>query len=73
MSNNDTNDLVFAVKDRNGFYYIGMNKWDKQVRKATLYRQYKYAKEMCDDIRFIERDTYIVRIRIMELDEVDYE
>ena len=73
MSNNDTNDLVFAVKDRNGFYYTGMNKWDKQVRKATLYRQYKYAKEMCDDIRFIERDTYIVRIRIMELDEVDYE
>ena len=66
-------DLVFAVKDRNGFYYTGMNKWDKQLRKATLYRQYKYAKEMRDDQRFIERDTYIVRVRIMELNEVEYD
>lgn len=71
MSNTD--DIVFAVKDIEGFYYTGMNKWDKQVRKATLYRQYRYAKDMRDDIRFIERDTYIVRVRITELEEVDYE
>lgn len=71
MSNTD--DIVFAVKDREGFYYTGMNKWDKQVRKATLYRQYGYAKDMRDDKRFIERDTYIVRVRITELEEVDYE
>lgn len=73
MNNYDTDDFVFAVKDRDGFYYTGMNKWDKQLRKASLYRQYKYAKEMCDDIRWIERDTYIVRVRILELNEVDYD
>lgn len=71
MDNSD--DFVFAVKDREGFYYTGMNKWDKQLRKATLYRQYKYAKDMRDNIRFIERDTYIIRVRITELNEVDYE
>ena len=69
--NND--DFVFAVKDREGCYFIGYNKWDKQLRKAKLYHSYKYAKEIRDDIRFIERDTFIVRVRITELDECNYE
>lgn len=69
--NND--DFIFAVKDREGYYFIGYNRWDKQLRKAKLYHSYKYAKEIRDDIRFIERDTFIVRVRITELDECNYE
>lgn len=64
----NTDDFVFAVKDRDGFYFIGFNKWDKQLRKAKLYYSYKYAKETRDDARFIERDTFIVRVRITELE-----
>lgn len=33
----------------------------------------KYAKENCDDIRFIERDTFIVRVNIFENGEVNYD
>lgn len=66
-------DEAFAVKDRKGYYFIGYNKWDKQLRKAKLYHSYKYAKETCDDIRFIKRDTFIVRIDIYEVCELNYD
>lgn len=69
----NTDDFVFAIKDREGYYFIGFNKWDKQLRKAKLYHSYKYAKETRDDVRFIERDTFIVRVRITELEECCYE
>ena len=69
----DIRDEAFAVKDRDGYYFIGYNKWDNQLRKAKLYHSYKYAKETCDDVRFIERDTFIVRVQIFENGEVDYE
>lgn len=69
----NTDDFAFAVKDREGYYFIGFNKWDKQLRKAKLYHSYKYAKEIRDDVRFIERDTFIVRVRITELEECCYE
>lgn len=66
-------DEAFAVKDRNGYYFIGYNKWDKQLRKAKLYHSYRYAKETCDDIRFIERDTFIVKVNIYDNGECNYE
>lgn len=69
----NTDDFVFVIKDREGYYFIGFNKWDKQLRKAKLYHSYKYAKEIRDDVRFIERDTFIVRVRITELEECCYE
>lgn len=69
----NTDDFAFAVKDREGYYFIGFNKWDKQLRKAKLYHSYKHAKETRDDVRFIERDTFIVRVRITELEECCYE
>ena len=34
---NNINDFAYAIKDKNGFYYIGYNQWDKQLRKAKLY------------------------------------
>ncbi|WP_395546861.1 MULTISPECIES: hypothetical protein [unclassified Lacrimispora] len=69
----DIHDEAFAVKDREGYYFIGYNKWDKQLRKAKLYHSYKYAKETCDDVRFIARDTFIVRVGVFENGEVSYE
>lgn len=64
-------DSVLAVKDSNGYYFIGNNKWDKQLRKAKLYHSYKYAKEIVEDIRFIEHDTFIVRVDIIEGNVLD--
>ena len=69
----NTDDFAYAVKDRDGYYFIGFNKWDKQLRKAKLYHSYNYAKETRDDVRFIERDTFIVRVRIWELEECCYD
>lgn len=50
------------------FILLGLTNGDKQLRKAKLYHSYKYAKETRDDARFIERDTFIVRVRITELE-----
>ena len=66
-------DITLAVKDKNGKYYTGYNQWDKQLRKAKLYHSYKYAKQITDDIRFIEHECFIVRVDIIELDVVEYE
>ena len=68
-----TRDRVLAVKDKDGNYYTGYNKWDKQLRKAKLYHSYKYAKEMVDDIRFIEHEAFMVSVDIIEGEIVDYE
>ena len=65
--------FCMAVKDRDGFYFCGYNQWDKQIRKAKLYHQYRMAKETRDDTRFMEHDTHIVRVRITELEEVNYD
>ena len=65
--------ITFAIKDRNGYFYTGYNTWSKQLRKAKLYNSYKWAKEIRDDIRFVERETFIVRVRTMELDECNYD
>ena len=65
----DNDVITFAVKDRNGYYYTGYNTWSNQLRKAKLYNSYKWAKEIRDDVRFIERDTFIVKVRTIELDE----
>lgn len=69
--NNDV--ITFAVKDKYGCYYTGYNTWSNQLRKAKLYNSYKWAKEIRDDIRFIERETFIVRVRTIELDECCYD
>lgn len=63
-------DLCFAVKDENGFYYCGLKQWDKQIRKAQLFHSFKYAKDVRDDQRWTAiSGTKIVRVRIFEVDE----
>ena len=62
-------DLYFAIKSEYGNYYCGYNSWDKQLRKATLYRSYKQAVNARDDSRWAAFETYIVRVRITEEDE----
>ena len=69
--NRNNDDFVYAVKDNDGYYFIGYNRWDKQIRKARLYRSYKYAKETMEDTRFIARGTFMVRVRITEIGEED--
>lgn len=71
MSEN-TRMQVFAVKDKDDFYYIGYNQWDKQIRKAKLYVSYKQAERMADDERFFERECYLVRVDIVEVCKLDY-
>lgn len=63
---------VFAIKDKNDHYYIGYNKWDKQLRKAKLYTSYKHAQQIVDDVRFIEHESYLVKIDIVDLGKVEY-
>lgn len=66
--NRNTEDIVYAVKDKDDFYFIGYNQWDKQVRKARLYRSYKLAQATVNESRFVRRNPFIVKVKIMELD-----
>lgn len=67
MMNNNIQEFTFVVKDKNGFYFCGYNKWDNQIRKAKMYHSNKYAKEIVE--RFSEREPFLVRVIIMELRE----
>ena len=69
MSN--TNDISYAIKDGIGHYFIGYGKWDKQLRKAKLYHSYKFAEEIRDDARFADRNAKIVKVKIVEIEEVN--
>lgn len=62
-------DICFAVKDENGFYWCGLNKWEDQLRKAQLFHSWKWAVEVRDK-KCGARSTKIVKVRITE--ECDY-
>lgn len=62
-------DICFAVKDEDGFYWRGINKWDKQLRKAQLFHSWKWAAEVREN-KGRDRGAKIVRVRITE--ECDY-
>ena len=70
---NNINDFAYAIKDKNGFYYIGYNyighnQWDKQLRKAKLYHSIFYANQIKEDNRFISRELSIVKVFIEEVE-----
>lgn len=66
-------DITYAVKDKDGNYYAGYDtggyKWEKQLRKAKLYHSLKYAKHVCMDHRAVEREAFVVKVEISELEE----
>lgn len=57
-------DICYAVKDENGFYWCGYNKWENQIRKAKLFHSLKYANEIV--IRYQNKNPITVKVRIME-------
>ena len=65
---NNINDFTYAIKDKNGFYYIGYNQWDKQLRKAKLYHSIFYANQIKEDNKFIGREPFIVKVTIEEVE-----
>ena len=46
---NNINNFAYAIKDKNGFYYIGYTQWDKQLRKDQLYHSIFYANQIKED------------------------
>lgn len=62
-------DICYAVKDENGFYWCGYNKWDKQIRKAKLFHSWKYAVATRDCPRGTSGGAKIVKVRISEMEE----
>ena len=65
---NNINDFAYAIKDKNGFYYIGYNQWDKQLRKAKLYHSIFYANQNKEDNKFISRELSIVKVSMEEVE-----
>ena len=64
-SNRDS--MALVVKDKDGYYYAGMNKWENQLRKAKFYSSNYYANEIVISSRFKSRHPYIVQVRLIEL------
>ena len=61
--------ICYAIKNNNGFYWCGMNYWDKQLRKARLYNSLRWANEVLNDTRFKDEELYIVKVEINEVVE----
>ena len=62
-------DICFAIKDENEYFYCGLNKWDKQLRKAQLFHSFKYAIYVRDSDKRAAVGTKIVKVRIFEMEE----
>lgn len=61
--------ICFVIKDSGGFYWCGMNHWDKQLRKAKLYTSKKWATEVKSDSRFKNMELNIIAVEINEVSE----
>ena len=59
--------VCFAIKDSNGLYWCGLNYWDKQLRKAKLYKSIKWATEVKNNSRFRGKTLSIVSVEIHEV------
>ena len=66
---NNTRDIAYAIKSKNGLYYAGFNKWEDQIRKAKLYHQPLYAQKTIDDRRFVKYEATIIKVEICELED----
>lgn len=60
-------DYGYVIKSSNDTYYMGMNKWDKQLRKAQIYHSERYANAVVNDKRFSWMDLHLVKIEIREI------
>lgn len=56
-------DSGLVIKDEKDNYYCGLNKWDKQLRKAKIYHSERYAKEYMDRC---DRECHLQKIVIRE-------
>ena len=60
-------DNGFVIKNiETNEYYIGFEKWDKQLRKAKIYHSIKYANDVINDSEH-DSELKIVKIIIKEL------
>ena len=63
-------DSGYGVKDIDtNEYFCGMNKWDKQLRKAVIYHSVRYAEQTINDSRFKNRNMKYVPVEIREVRE----
>ena len=60
----EDNGFVIKNIDTNE-YFIGFNKWDKQLRKAKIYHSIKYANDVINDSEY--KNLKIVKILIREV------
>lgn len=63
--------MLFAIKNEKGLYYCGPGNsgsgvWDKQIRKAKIYTSFKMEAKIRDDVRFMEHETFIISLDIVE-------
>lgn len=60
-------DYGYVIKDKNGYYFTGYDKWDIQLRKAKIYHSYNWAQEIQMKKCYLDREPYIVKVKIEEV------
>ena len=55
--------VVFCEND--GTYWCGLNKWDKQVRKAKVFHSLKYANEVHSRFNALKLKNVEIRIELV--------
>lgn len=59
----------YVIRDENTMeYFCGLNKWDKQLRKAQIYHSIKYANDIL--MRYQSRRKLGVHTLIMRVEDV---
>lgn len=73
MKKASSHDFGIVLKNSQGLYYCGLNKFDNQIRKSQIYHSVKYAEAACRDINSAEnlpgliKDFTLVNVEIKEV------
>lgn len=73
MKKASSHDFGIVLKNSQGLYYCGLNKFDNQIRKSQIYHSMKYAEEACrhlnsaESLRRINQDFTLVKVEIKEV------
>ena len=55
---------IVILDTENKTYYCGLNTWDKQLRKAKIYHQERYANDLINDY-VVKGKTNLVKMHVM--------
>lgn len=66
IDDSKTVDECYVVKDEKGCYWCGLNKWDKQLRKAQMFHSLVFANKIVE--KFSQYELKVAKVVVREVE-----